>query len=166
MQRILIVYNPRSSRYSDVKNEVLDKVTSLKGYMIGKYEVEKTDVDKNAEKFIKEYSASESELAKSLTEEVELKQYFEGIDYFETLFNPDLKPLVELLSDDYLIVFDDYTKTKAKYETIEQDLSNLYNENLTGALTLPLSDSKHFKLSEFLSLIADKQKIYFGKSID
>ncbi|MBR2998635.1 hypothetical protein IKF34_02605 [Candidatus Saccharibacteria bacterium] len=53
MNRLIIVYNPRSSRFSDVKKEVLDKVTSLKGYMIGKYEVEKTNVDDNAKKLAK-----------------------------------------------------------------------------------------------------------------
>ena len=53
MNRIFVVYNPNSSRYSDVRKEVLDKLKNLKGYIVGKYEVEKTDVDKNAEKFSK-----------------------------------------------------------------------------------------------------------------
>lgn len=53
MKRPFVVYNPNSSRYSDVKKDVLDKLKDLKGYIIGKYEVEKTDVDKNAEKFSK-----------------------------------------------------------------------------------------------------------------
>ncbi|MBR3253258.1 hypothetical protein IKF85_00865 [Candidatus Saccharibacteria bacterium] len=53
MQRLFIVYNPRSSRFSDVKKEILDRQKDLKGYIIGKYEVEKTNVDKNATKFAK-----------------------------------------------------------------------------------------------------------------
>jgi diacylglycerol kinase family enzyme len=53
MRRLLIVYNPRSSRFVDVEKEVLSKARDLKGYMIGKYEVEPTDVDKNATKFAK-----------------------------------------------------------------------------------------------------------------
>lgn len=53
MQRILIVFNPRSSRFADVKREVLDPVKELKGYIIGKYKVENTDVDQNAVKFSK-----------------------------------------------------------------------------------------------------------------
>ena len=53
MNRVFVVYNPNSSRYSDVRKEVLDKLKNLKGYIVGKYEVEKTDVDKNAEKFSK-----------------------------------------------------------------------------------------------------------------
>lgn len=50
MKRVLIVYNPSSSRYADVKREVLDKCRGLEGYMVGKYKIEKTDVDKNAAK--------------------------------------------------------------------------------------------------------------------
>ncbi len=53
MKRIIIIYNPRSSRFIDVKKEVLSKTTSFKGYMVGKYEVEPTDVNKNAIKFAK-----------------------------------------------------------------------------------------------------------------
>ena len=51
MKRVLIVYNPRSSRFADMKKEVLSRLRELKGCMIGKYEVEKTDVDRNAVKF-------------------------------------------------------------------------------------------------------------------
>lgn len=122
--------------------------------------------DENSLKFKKEYEKSDKELASELIEEIENGNYFEGIEYFETFFNPDLKPLVELLSDDYIIVFDDYTKIKSKYETIETDLDNLYNENLTGGLSLPLEKPKHYKLSEFLTLISDKQKVYFDNFID
>ena len=53
MKRLLIVYNPRSSRAADVKKEVLAPARELTGYMVGKYEIEKTDVDKNATKFAK-----------------------------------------------------------------------------------------------------------------
>ena len=53
MQRIIIVYNPCSSRFSDVKKDVLDPAKNLKGYMIGKYEVEKTNLDDNIAKLSK-----------------------------------------------------------------------------------------------------------------
>ena len=53
MRRILIIYNPRSSRYQDVKKDVLGQISSLNGFMVGKYEVEKTDVDVNAKSFAK-----------------------------------------------------------------------------------------------------------------
>ena len=53
MQRIIIIYNPHSSRFSDVKKEVLDLAKHLKGYMVGKYEVEKTNLDANIAKLSK-----------------------------------------------------------------------------------------------------------------
>ena len=53
MKRILIVYNPRSSRFADVKRDCLSKARNLKGYMVGKYEVEPTNIDANITKFSK-----------------------------------------------------------------------------------------------------------------
>lgn len=53
MKRLFIVYNPRSSRYSDVKNDVLGQLKDLKGYIIGKYEIDETNVEENVAKFKK-----------------------------------------------------------------------------------------------------------------
>ena len=47
MKRLLIVYNPRSSRAADVKMEVIDKARKLAGFMVGKYEIEKIGLDQN-----------------------------------------------------------------------------------------------------------------------
>ncbi len=53
MRKLLIVYNPRSSRAAEVEKEVLAPARELAGVMVGKYEVERTDVDKNAAKLAK-----------------------------------------------------------------------------------------------------------------
>ena len=53
VKRILVVYNPRSSRYDSVKQEVLDKTTKLSGYLVGKYEIENTDIESNIKKLAK-----------------------------------------------------------------------------------------------------------------
>ena len=50
MQRIFVVYNPRSSNFCHVKSAVLDKLPDLKGYIIGKYAVKKTNFDDNVAK--------------------------------------------------------------------------------------------------------------------
>ena len=47
MRRLLVVYNPRSSRYVDVRRDVLDRVKELNGYMVGKFEVKKVDIEEN-----------------------------------------------------------------------------------------------------------------------
>ena len=51
MKRLLVIYNPRSSRYSDVKSEVLSHLNKLSGYLIGKYEVAPTNLDDNIVRF-------------------------------------------------------------------------------------------------------------------
>lgn len=53
MQRILVVYNLHSSRFIDVEKEVLTPTKNLKGYLIGKYEVEKTNLETNVAKLSK-----------------------------------------------------------------------------------------------------------------
>ena len=53
MQRLILVYNPRSSRYADVKHEVLARVKDLSGYLVGKYEVAPTNLDDNISKLAK-----------------------------------------------------------------------------------------------------------------
>lgn len=49
MQRIIVVYNPNSSRYSDVKEKVLERIRGLSGCIVGKYEIKKTVLEKNVE---------------------------------------------------------------------------------------------------------------------
>ncbi len=53
MKRLVVVYNPRSSHYWRVKEEVLEKVRKTKGFLISKYEILDTDVDDNAAKLSK-----------------------------------------------------------------------------------------------------------------
>lgn len=53
MRRLIIIYNPRSSHHAQVRAEVLDKSTGLRGYMIGRFEVQPTNVDDNAIKLAK-----------------------------------------------------------------------------------------------------------------
>ena len=53
MQRILVIYNPRSSRFADVKVDVLSHLNELKGYLVGKYEVAPTNLNDNIAKFSK-----------------------------------------------------------------------------------------------------------------
>ena len=53
MQRLIIVYNPRSSQFSDVQKNVLDHLHDLQGFTIGKYEIAPTNLDDNISKLSK-----------------------------------------------------------------------------------------------------------------
>ena len=53
MKRLFIVYNPRSSHYGQVKTDIIDRLKGLKGVMVGKFEVQPTNVDDNARRLAK-----------------------------------------------------------------------------------------------------------------
>ena len=48
MQRLIIVYNPRSSKHARINQEVINPAMKLKGYMVGKFEVKHVPLDDNA----------------------------------------------------------------------------------------------------------------------
>ncbi len=47
MKRLIIVYNPNSSRATDIRHEVLERAKELNGYIVGRYEVKNTDINDN-----------------------------------------------------------------------------------------------------------------------
>ena len=53
MRRLLVVYNPNSSNYVRVKNEVLEKLPELSGFMIGKFIIEKAPFEENVKRLVK-----------------------------------------------------------------------------------------------------------------
>lgn len=53
MQRIIIAYNPRSSKQQKIKKEVVRPLSALGGYQVGKYEVKKISVNENAKELAK-----------------------------------------------------------------------------------------------------------------
>ncbi len=53
MKRIIVVYNPNSSRYADVKTGVLERLKTLNGYMVGKYEIQKIVLERNVDNLAK-----------------------------------------------------------------------------------------------------------------
>ena len=50
MKKIIVVYNPRSSRFKEVSREVFEKIRGEKGVLVGKYEIEPTNPRDNAER--------------------------------------------------------------------------------------------------------------------
>ena len=47
VKRIIIAYNPRSSKHLKIQEEVIKPAQKLKGYMVGKFEVKSAPVDEN-----------------------------------------------------------------------------------------------------------------------
>lgn len=50
MQRLIIVYNPHSSKHTRIEQEVVAPARELKGFSIGRFEVKKAPLDENAKR--------------------------------------------------------------------------------------------------------------------
>lgn len=137
--------------------------------------------EKNSSDFIKKLSENTDELLKDAIQDkrellkdklneviskVQEEGYFEGIEYFQTYFNNYLKNIFELLPNNYLIIFDEYSQIKSKYAFLDDSLTKQYNDNLASAMNLPLNCLNHVSFGEFMHSIADKNKIFMDNFID
>lgn len=52
MKKILLVYNPQASNAAVVEDEVLTQTRALRGYLVGKYKVQKTDFKANVAEIV------------------------------------------------------------------------------------------------------------------
>ncbi len=118
-------------------------------------------LDENSYKTIEKFIDKEDENQLELIEQLKNENYFEGIEYYEPYFNPELKVIPELISKEYIFIFDDYTQFKSKYEQTDENLKKQYEENIKTKLTLPLQHNNHLGLREFLTTVSNYQKIYF-----
>ena len=100
-----------------------------------------------------------------ILEQIKSENYFEGIEYYESYFNNDLKAISQLTDSDFIFVFDDYTQFKSKYEQTDENLNKQYEENIKTKLTLPLKNKNHLPLKEFLTTVSTFQKVYFDNFI-
>ncbi len=127
------------------------------------------ELNKNTEKNLSKSDKDIQDLIKEKLEEITQnieEGYFEGIDYYQTYFNKNLKSFIELLSEDYLIIFDEYSQVKTKYQFIDENFQKQYNEGILPAVNLPLNNFAHCNFMEFNKVISERNKIYFDNFID
>ena len=53
LKKLIVVYNPRSSKHAAVAQEVLDPARKLSGWLVGKYEVKAAGLRENADELAK-----------------------------------------------------------------------------------------------------------------
>lgn len=98
---------------------------------------------------------------KELQEQLDNEGYFEGVNVYQSYFNNDLVSVLDYFKD-YIIVFDEYAEVSAKYQQIDDNFVNNYNEGLKTQNIHPLKEINHFTLVETLNRTAGMQKIYFN----
>ena len=92
--------------------------------------------------------------------DIQLKEegYFEGINVYQSYFNPDLVSIFDYLSD-YLVVFDEFSELDAKLEQISENMENALNEALKLGLIKPLKSFNYYTKPEIYQKTAGFQKI-------
>ena len=85
----------------------------------------------------------------------------EGIEFFENKHNPDLKPVFDVLSKDYTIIFDETAEIESKFAFWEDNFKNYYQNNLKNGLIEPLDKLNHIESKELRQSLANNQKLYF-----
>ena len=101
---------------------------------------------------------NEQEPPKMIKEQVKEEGYFEGINVYQSYFNPDLVSVLDYFKD-YIIVFDEYAEISAKLGHVDESLTNSYNEALKLNLIYPLKETNHFSETEIIQKMAGFQKI-------
>ncbi len=101
------------------------------------------------------------DLPAELREQLENEGYFEGVNVYQSYFNSEYVSILDYFQD-YIIVFDEYAEISAKYQQIDDNFINTYNEALKTALIYPLKEINHFTEEEIFKKSAGMQKIYMN----
>ncbi len=118
-------------------------------------------LDDKSYKQIENMIDSENENHLEILENLKNKNYFEGIEYYEPYFNPDLTVISRLIPKDFIFILDDYTQFKSKYSQTDENLEKQYTENINSERMISLKTKNHHNLKEFLTTLSSFEKIYF-----
>lgn len=107
----------------------------------------------------------ESDAPHFLDERVSEEGYFEGIEVYQSYFNPDLVSVLDYFKD-YTIVFDETSEIYSKFDFISENYRNQLAENLKSGLNYELKGKNHFEPEEFHALTAGFVKIGLNNFLD
>ena len=101
------------------------------------------------------------EFSQKLKEQFNEEGYFEGINVYQSYFNPNLVNILDYF-DEYILIYDEYAELSEKLTQIDESLINSYNEALKLNLIEPLKEINHFSDTEIIQKAAGLQKISFN----
>ncbi len=101
------------------------------------------------------------EFSSKLKEEFNQERYFEGINVYQSYFNPKLVSVLDYF-EDYIIIYDEYAELSAKLAMVEENLNKSYAEAIKTSQIEPLKQLNHFSETELLQKMARFQKIFLN----
>ncbi len=116
-------------------------------------------VDENAQKVLKIYGDE-------VIDKLENEKYFDGIEYFQCLLNPDTAPISDFLGKDWVIVFDESSEILSKFSQLDENYQNGYKKLVEENIAKELNCQNHVLYDEFIKSIAKLQKISLDNFIE
>ena len=98
------------------------------------------------------------ELNKNLQTELKEEGYFEGINVYQSFFNPNLVSVLDYFQD-YVIIYDEFAELDAKLHFVEENLIKSYDEAIKTEHIQELPVSNHYTYQEILQKLSGFQKI-------
>ncbi len=142
-------------RYFDPANqrsfEHIKEITILPLY--------KFTADKHVSKLLKPYG-------EEVLEKFENEKYFDGIEYFQSVLNPDTAVFTDFLGKEWAVVYDESSEVLSKFAQIDENYQKIYTKNIDEKLGVPLKELNHVTYEEFIKSVARLQKISFDNFID
>lgn len=104
-------------------------------------------------------------LSNELTEQIQEEGYFEGIEVYQSYFNPKLVSVLDYFKD-YIIITDEAPEIYAKYEFLDENYEKQLQENLKLGLNFELKDRNHITYENFVNSMACFIKIGLNNFLD
>ena len=104
-------------------------------------------------------------LTPELKEQLQEEGYFEGIDVYQSYFNPSLVTALDYLKD-YLVITDEAAEVFSKFESFDNSYEDQIAENLKLGIHYELKDKNHVLYENFIQKLARFVKIGFNNFLD
>ena len=119
------------------------------------------------------YFNNETQKSISKVKEIKIKpcykfiteDYDEGVEVYQSEYNPNLVSIFEYFKD-YVLIFDEASEIYSRYKLIDENFEKQYAENLKTEQMKPLKEKNHIPFEDFVKSIAGFVKIGFNNFLE
>ena len=152
-------------RLFDINNQrAFKKIDNFIIYPLHKFILDEEKI--NNLKLHIENSKSSAELKKVYLEKIEEENYFQGIDYFQSIINTNLVSFFDYIDKNYTIILDESSELFSKYELFDNNLCENYAQITQNEINIPLNTLNHIRLSDFKKKIHEYKIIKLNNFIE
>ena len=157
-------------RFFDPKTQrSIEKTKEITIYPLYKFLIDDNIINNFKKSLSDVVKETDNELAKDIynqiCEKISESGYFDGIEYYQSYLSNALCPALEYFKD-YVIVLDETSQIFAKFENLDKDFREQYQNEIASNLKLPLCNLNHVRFEEFVSMVKKFKTIGFDNFLD